>query len=136
MHGGHDTAAGRMNPTHYETFLAKAAEGDGYPLQRCVSCGWIADFPRVCCARCLAAVEWFTGSGSGTIVSRAIIRRTHDARYEPHVPIVMAHIELAEGPEVISTIVGPGRLTAGIGMAVTRARADAWSVLPQFQLVS
>lgn len=123
-----------MNPTHYEDFLAQAAGSDGYPLQRCVSCGWIANFPRVCCARCLAEVEWFTGSGAGTITSRVIIRRTHDARYEQHVPIVMAHIELAEGPEVISTIVGQDRLTAQIGMPVLRARAGAWSVLPQFQL--
>jgi uncharacterized protein len=124
-----------MNPTHYETFLARAATGTGYPLQRCVSCGWIANFPRVCCARCLAEVEWFTGSGSGVITSRAIIRRTHDARYEPHVPIVMAHIELAEGPEVIATIVGPDRLRAEIGLPVARAAVGAgWSVLPQFQL--
>jgi uncharacterized OB-fold protein len=123
-----------MNPTHYESFLARAAQGAGYPLQRCTTCGWIANFPRVCCGRCLADVEWFTGSGLGTIASRAIIRRTHDARYEQHVPIVMAHIELAEGPEVISTIVGPDRLTARVGMPVTRATAGAWSVLPQFQL--
>ncbi|HEY7145466.1 MAG TPA: OB-fold domain-containing protein [Streptosporangiaceae bacterium] len=123
-----------MNPGHYEQFLALAARGEGYPLQRCAACGWTAGFPRVCCARCLAEMTWFTGSGTGTITSRAIVWRTHDARYEPYVPIVMAHIELAEGPEVISTIVGPGRLDARIGMAVTRATDGAWSVLPQFRL--
>lgn len=124
-----------MTPSHYETFLAKVAECTGYPLQRCIACGWITSFPRVGCPRCLGDVKWFTGSGEGVIRSCAIIRRTHDVRYEMYVPIVITHIELVEGPEVISTIVGNDRLNADIGWPVIRARGQTWSVLPQFELV-
>lgn len=115
-------------------FVRLAAENAGYPLQRCLACGWIPNFPRVCCTRCLGELEWFTGSGTGIITARAIVRRTHAERYEPHVPIVMSHIKLAEGPEVIASIVGDNRLAAEIGMPVRRAVSGSWSALPQFRI--
>jgi len=123
-----------MNNSHYEAFLASAKANDGYPLQQCVSCGWIANFPRICCPRCLGDVEWFSGSGTGVIRSLVVVRRTHSARYDEYVPIVLTHVELTEGPEVIATIVGTDRLKAAIGMQVRRAQEGTWSVLPQFQL--
>jgi uncharacterized OB-fold protein len=123
-----------VNDSHYEAFLASANEYRGYPMQRCVSCGWITNFPRVCCPQCLGDVEWFGGSGTGVIRSLAIIRRTHSGRYDEYVPIVFTHVELTEGPEVIATIVGTDRLKAAIGMRVSRAREGTWSALPQFHL--
>jgi uncharacterized OB-fold protein len=123
-----------MITSHYRDFVDRVAGNAGYPLQRCLACGWIPNFPRVCCTRCLGELEWFTGSGAGIITACAVVRRTHAERYEPRVPIVMSHVRLAEGPEVIASIVGDNRLTAEIGMQVTRAGSGAWSALPQFRI--
>jgi uncharacterized OB-fold protein len=123
-----------MIPSHRGDFARLAAGTAGYPLQRCRACGWIPNFPRVCCTRCLGELEWFTGSGTGVITACAVVRRTHAVRYEPHVPIVMSHIKLAEGPEVIASIVGGNRLTAEIGKPVRRAGSGCWSALPQFRI--
>jgi uncharacterized OB-fold protein len=123
-----------MITSHYRDFTGRAAGNAGYPLQRCLACGWIPNFPRVCCTRCLGELEWFTGSGAGIITACAVVRRTHAERYEPYVPIVMSHIRLAEGPEVIASIVGDNRLAAEIGMQVARAGSGAWSTLPQFRI--
>jgi uncharacterized OB-fold protein len=123
-----------VTPGHYETFLRRAGD-EGYPLQRCLVCGHIPTFPRVCCPRCFGQLEWFAGCGEGTMRSCGIIQRTHAARYEPYLPIVMSHIALDEGVEVIGTVVGEARLRAAVGRRVRRAPpANSWSVVPQFEL--
>jgi uncharacterized OB-fold protein len=134
MHGGRDTSASSMITSHCQDFVDRAAQDSGYPLQRCLCCGWIPNFPRVCCTRCLGELEWFTGSGAGVISACAVVWRTHAKRYELHVPIVMSHIRLAEGPEVIASVIGDNRLTAEIGMQVMRACSGSWSALPQFRI--
>lgn len=106
----------------------------GLTLQRCIDCGAYPNYPRVRCPKCFGQLEWTNSAGNGTLVSRAVVRRPHDARYEPFVPIVMGHISLDEGVEVISTIVGDNRLQARLGDRVTYARQGHWSVLPQFEL--
>jgi uncharacterized OB-fold protein len=55
-------------------------------------------------------------------------------RYEPHLPIVLAHIALREGIEVIATIIGTDRLKSKIGDPVVVSRQRGWSTLPQFEL--
>jgi len=125
-----------MITSHYRDFTGRAADGVGYPLQRCLACGAIPNFPRVCCPRCLSELGWFSGSGTGVITACAVVRRTHAERYEPHVPIVLCHVRLAEGPEVIASIVGADRLTASIGVQVARADSEAWSALPQFRIAA
>ena len=107
---------------------------DHLPLQRCRSCGHPPNYPRIRCPYCFGELEWITSDGSGTVADLAIVRRTHDVRYESFVPIVLAHIALDEGVEVISTIVGENRLDAEIGDRVVRAGQAGWSTLTQFEI--
>jgi uncharacterized OB-fold protein len=101
-------------------------------LQRCPACGFVPNFPRIACPGCLGELEWFESAGRARVESFTVIRRTHHAAYEPHVPIVMALIALEEGAETIATIVGDDRLTVEIGSPVRVTRG--WSTLPQFEL--
>ena len=114
-----------------EPLRAGAAEGR-LLLQRCPVCGPVPSFPRIACPGCLRELEWFEASGRGSVESYTVVRRTHHAAYEPHVPIVLALIALEEGARTISAIVGDDRLDTAIGAPVHVARG--WSTLPQFRL--
>jgi uncharacterized protein len=114
--------------------LESAAARGALPLQFCTACSRWNWFPRVACPSCFAdALSWRDASGSGRLTSVAVVERTHHADYEPHVPIVLVLVQLDEGCEMVSTVVGERRLEAAIGDRVRVAAG--WSTLPQFELV-
>ena len=114
-----------------------ASESPGtLSLQRCRSCGRYPSYPRVRCPSCLGELEWVSGGGIGSIVDVAIVHRPQDVKYEQYVPIVLAHIALSEGVEVIATIIGDNRLQARIGSPVVVSGQRGWSTLAQFELSS
>lgn len=114
---------------------APPAELEGpLPLQRCQSCSRHPNYPRIRCPFCFGELEWISSNGHGAVVDVAIVRRPHDARYEPYVPIVMAHIALDEDVEVIASIIGENRLDVKIGDRVVAATEVGWSTLRQFEL--
>jgi uncharacterized OB-fold protein len=104
-------------------------------VQRCTACGAVPEFPRIACPRCLGELEWIRASGEGRVVSFAVVRRTHHVRFEPYVPILLAVVELPEGAQIVSTVVGDDRLDTTIDARVTVAEDGVWSTLPQFRLV-
>jgi uncharacterized OB-fold protein len=96
-------------------------------LQRCAACGRQQFYPRAICAACSSPdLAWAAASGRGRVKSYTVIRRAVSAAYEPDVPYVVALIELAEGPTLMSNIVGAPPEQVRIGAAV-RVRFDAWS---------
>jgi uncharacterized OB-fold protein len=103
-------------------------------LQRCQRCGRYPTFPRVRCPVCLGELRWVSGNGVGKIVDVGLVHRPQDVRYEPYLPIVLAHIALSEGVEVIATIIGSNRLESKIGDPVVVSGQQGWSKLPQFEL--
>lgn len=106
----------------------------GLRLQRCPACGHVPSFARVACPSCFGPLEPMSASGRGRVRTYAVIRRPHHERFRAHLPIVMALIELEEGVELISTIVGEDRLDTSIGARVAVARHGCWSPLVQFSL--
>ena len=108
--------------------------GDALSLQRCSVCGHVPSFPRVACPSCFEPLEAVSASGRGRVRTYAVIRRPHHERFSAHLPIVMALIELEEGVELISTIVGQNRLDTSIGARVAVAAHGRWSPLVQFSL--
>lgn len=106
-------------------------------LQRCEACGRHQFYPRVICTACSnARLAWVAGSGRGRVKSFTVIRRAVSAAYEADVPYVVALIELAEGPTLMSNIVDAPPENVRIGAPV-RVRFDAWSEdlrLPVFLL--
>jgi uncharacterized OB-fold protein len=115
----------------------QAAREGRLVVQRCPACGHRQLYPRCLCTQCASErLEWMDASGRGRVKSFTVIRRAVSAAYEPELPYVVALIELAEGPTMMSNIVACAPEAVRIGAPV-RVRFDAWSPdwrLPVFTL--
>lgn len=107
-------------------------------LQRCGSCGAHQFYPRIMCSKCgSAAVEWVRASGRGRIRSYTVVRRPVSRAYAAETPYLVALIELAEGPTMMSNVIGCAPEAAAIGLAV-EVVFETWSAdisVPKFRLL-
>jgi uncharacterized OB-fold protein len=88
-------------------------------IQRCSSCGHHQFYPRVLCTACSGRMlTWVQASGRGTIRSYTVVRRPVSEAYAPDVPYIVALVALAEGPTMMSRIVGIDPDAVRIGCAV------------------
>lgn len=90
-------------------------------FQECGSCGarWLP--PSVVCPRCWSeAVGWVAAEGAGTVMTFAVYRRVYHPAFRSLVPYVVAVVELAEGPRLVSNVVGisPERVCVGMPVRV------------------
>ncbi len=98
-------------------FWAATAEGR-FQLQRCNECDTVLWFPRRHCPSCWTEnVSTFDASGKGAIYSFTIIRKGA-MLYKDAGPFVVAYVELAEGPRVMTNIVDCDVETVKVGMPV------------------
>jgi uncharacterized OB-fold protein len=84
-----------------------ALAGGSHAFQRCTACGhaWLP--PRHECPACLqSAYVWETASGRGQLVSWVVFHVAFDPAFAARLPYNVAIVELAEGPRLISNIVG------------------------------
>ncbi len=84
-------------------------------LPRCDSCHVVIWYPRASCPKCASSsVSWFEASGRGRVYSYTICRRGAD-EYREAGAFVLAYVELAEGPRVMTNIVecDPEKLSVG-----------------------
>ncbi len=89
-------------------------------IQRCEACGAYQFYPRLMCTSCgNESVVWVKSSGQGKVKSYTIIRRAVSQAYEPDVPYVVALIELAEGPIMMSNIISVDAEIVYIGQPVS-----------------
>jgi uncharacterized OB-fold protein len=98
-------------------FWAATAEGR-FQLQRCNECDTVLWFPRRHCPLCWTEnVSTFDASGKGVVYSFTVIRKGAMA-YKESGPFVIAYVELAEGPRVMTNIVDCDVETVKVGMPV------------------
>ena len=75
-------------------------------LQRCRDCGEPYFYPRPLCPECGSTdVEWFAASGLATLYSYVINYRPAPG-FEADAPYAIAVVQLAEGPRMMTNIVG------------------------------
>jgi uncharacterized protein len=75
-------------------------------LPRCGSCGEAFFPPSPVCPSCTSRdVRWFTASGDATLYSYVIHQRPHRL-WKADGPMSVALVSLAEGPMLVSTVVG------------------------------
>ena len=105
-------------------------------LQYCAVCREYQFYPRTFCVRCgQRELEWRRVSGRGRVASFTVVRHGISAAYPA--PYIIALIDLAEGPRLMSMIVDAETEQISVGAAVA-VGFQAWSEdtsLPVFQLL-
>ncbi len=107
-------------------------------LQRCRQCGSVQFYQRAMCGRCLSAnIVHQAASGQGTIYSFSTVYRPPSAEFKQDVPYTVVLVELAEGPRMISTLVGAAPETVAIGQPVEVVfdRLSEAITLPRFRRI-
>jgi uncharacterized protein len=89
-------------------------------LQQCTRCHTFWHPPGPICPSCHSTeYEWTPASGTGAVYTFSVVRQAFRRAWEPLVPYVLAVIELAEGPRMISNVVEISPEEVQIGMPVT-----------------
>src|SRR5579871_6079214 len=75
-------------------------------LQECTQCHTLRHPPSPICPTCLSSEStWTPASGKGTVYTYSVVHHAFRRVWEPLVPYVLAVIELAEGPHILSNVV-------------------------------
>jgi uncharacterized OB-fold protein len=115
-----------------------AATKDGRLLvQRCDACGGHQLYGRALCVDCHSdRVQWVEASGTGTIYSRTTIRQNPSRSFRHLLPLVVALVDLDEGPRVMTNVVGSDHEAVEIGarVRVTFESVSDQASLPLFEL--
>jgi uncharacterized OB-fold protein len=86
-----------------QEYWTGAARGE-LRIQRCLDCARAYFYPRPACPHCgCGRVEWFTASGRARLDSYVISERSTPGFEAPY---VIATVLLAEGPRLLTNIVG------------------------------
>ena len=90
-----------------ETSTFWDATGEGRLLLACCDeCGTVIWYPKAYCPECGGlSVSWNEASGAGAIYSFSVVYRG-PGQFRDAVPFVIAYVELAEGPRVLTNVVG------------------------------
>ena len=96
-----------------------ALDAERFVLARC-SCGaWYAR-SQACltCQASAASLIWTAASGRGVVATFVVFEKAYHACFEQRLPYVVAVVELEEGPEFITNVIGCSVDEVTIGMAV------------------
>ncbi|MCK6554912.1 OB-fold domain-containing protein [Candidatus Binatia bacterium] len=105
-------------------------------LPRCRTCNAYHFYPRPLCPYCWSRdLEWVTVGGRGRLHSFVINQRP--PKHVGPGPIVLAMVELDEGPRLMTELVGidpdPARLRCDMPVEVVFEAAGEGVVLPKFR---
>jgi uncharacterized OB-fold protein len=105
-------------------------------LTRCERCDAVIWYPKTYCSECGGlSVSWIEAAGTGTVYSFTVAHRGPGAFGEA-VPYVIAYVELAEGPRILTNIVGcePDQVSIGHPVRVVFSDTGQGSALYRFEL--
>ena len=96
----------------------KATTEGRFILQRCNGCNIVLWFPRRNCPKCWTEdVSTFDAQQTGIIYSFTVVRKGKGA-FQDAGPFVIAYVELADGPRIMTNIVDCDIGALHIGMPV------------------
>ena len=105
-------------------------------LQCCRDCGAYRFPPNILCVECSStAFDWKPVSGRGKVYSFVIFHRAYHPGFADELPYAVACIELAEGPRLMSNIVGipPGEVRCDMPVEVVFEEITDEISLPKFR---
>jgi len=116
----------------------KATENKVLKIQFCKDCGQAHHYPRSFCPHCHGdSLEWRNASGEGTIYAVTVCHQAGSPFMSARVPYAVALVELAEGPRMMTNIVGledPHLAQIGDKVKVAWESAGGNRHLPVFEL--
>ncbi|WP_049730922.1 Zn-ribbon domain-containing OB-fold protein [Rhizobium ecuadorense] len=90
----------------------EAARTGRFLLPKCEECGRFHWYPRAVCPFCLAGkIGWHESRGLGHVYTSTIFRRAD-------VPLIIAYVELDEGPRILTKILTDSLRAVPIGQRV------------------
>jgi len=88
-------------------------------LQRCRACRVVQHRPRGLCVSCLSDdVESFVATGRGEVYTYSVVRQNQASAFRNALPYVVAYVQLEEGPQLLTNIVGCDPESVSIGLPV------------------
>ena len=115
------TTSGRPIPTPdaaSQAFFDGAKEGK-LLLRYCPNCSrWLAPASDACDECFSDQLEWKQASGNGEIYTFGIMHQVLHPGFKDEVPYNVVQVELAEGPRIMSNIVGTPNDQIKVGMKV------------------
>ncbi len=97
-----------------EPFWTAAASGR-LVLPRCEACSLLIWYPRAWCPACgNDGVTWIELGGEGTVYARTVLHRAMGA-WAGAAPFVVAYVELAEGPRILTNVVTDDPTSVQVG---------------------
>ncbi len=114
----------------------EAARAGRLVVQECQSCrqSWHPPLPR--CPHCHAAgLGWRPVSGEGTVYTYTVVRHPTHHAFADEVPYVVALVALAEGPRLVTALLGVAPDEVRVGQPVRAVFRDvaAGVALPYFE---
>ncbi|MEV7993469.1 OB-fold domain-containing protein [Streptomyces sp. NPDC086077] len=114
------------------TYWEAAARGR-LLVRRCGACGRAHHYPRESCPHCWSEdVDWEEASGLATLYTWSVVHRNDLPPFDARTPYVAAVVDLAEGPRMMTEIVGHGG--AGALRAGAALEADFRDGVPVFRI--
>lgn len=115
----------------------EAARRHELTLQRCRACDRYIYYPRAACPHCLSGdLEWRRVSGRGTLNTFTVVYRGQKG-FSLGPPYVIAIVDLAEGPRLMTNLVGiepdPAAIRIGMPVEVVFEDVSADVSLPRFR---
>jgi uncharacterized protein len=104
-------------------------------LPFCESCADYVWYPRSFCPKCgLSRPPWRETSGRGTVYAFTVVHRSPLEAWRTCTPFIIALVELAEGPRVLTNIVGcdPGQVHIDMEVEAVFESGEAGSVIYRF----
>jgi uncharacterized OB-fold protein len=93
-----------------------AAEGR-LLIRNCSACARVHHYPREFCPHCWSEdVSWRPASGRATLYTWSVVHRNDLPPFGERVPYVAAVVDLAEGPRMMTEVVGCEEAALRIGM--------------------
>ncbi len=104
-------------------------------IRSCAGCGRPHYYPRPFCPFCWSEqVSWVPASGRATLYTYSVVHVNDLPPWNERVPYVAAVVELAEGPRMMTNLVGcdPDQLEVGMALEVD-FRDDGEVAVPVFR---
>ncbi|HAM01026.1 MAG TPA: hypothetical protein DCQ30_02175 [Acidimicrobiaceae bacterium] len=105
-------------------------------IVRCAACGRAHYYPRPFCPRCGAdEVAWEEASGQATLYTWSVVHQNDLPPFRDKVPYVAAVVDLAEGPRMMTNVVGaePESLRVAMALRVDFEELDDDFHIPVFR---